>query len=117
MYPISYCFTERFRAAASVLVGPRCPASLNCIDVEARTVVLLGKENDNDDDDDDDEHVAVISRIPWLQKCHCLHLLLSAVLRPVLQQPLTATVMCQSCSFAAITGQTNGQTDGHRAVR
>jgi len=37
------CFTERFRAAASGLVGPCCPGSLNCIDVDARTVVLLGK--------------------------------------------------------------------------
>ena len=27
------CFNERFRAAVSVLVGPCCPALLNCIDV------------------------------------------------------------------------------------
>ena len=29
--------------AVSVLVGPCCPAPLNCIDVDVRTVVLLGK--------------------------------------------------------------------------
>ena len=33
----------RFRAAVSVLVGPCCPAVLNCIDVNVHTVVLLGK--------------------------------------------------------------------------
>ena len=38
--PSNY-FIERFRAAVSVLVGPCCPALLNCIDVDAHTVVLL----------------------------------------------------------------------------
>jgi len=39
------CYTERFRAAVSVLVGPCCPALLNYIDVDVHTVVLglLGK--------------------------------------------------------------------------
>ena len=35
--------TERYRAAVGVLVGPCCPAPLNCIDVDVHTVVLLGK--------------------------------------------------------------------------
>jgi len=42
-YVPSNCFTERFRAAVSVLVGPCCPAFLNSIDVDVHTVVLLGK--------------------------------------------------------------------------
>jgi len=46
-------------AAVSVLVGPRCPALLNCIDVGVHTVVLLGKINDDDDDDDDDSTTKV----------------------------------------------------------
>jgi len=33
-----------FRAAVSFLVGPCCPALLNCIDVDVHTVVLLGKQ-------------------------------------------------------------------------
>jgi len=33
----------RFRAAVSVLVGPCCPALLNCIDADVYTVVSLGK--------------------------------------------------------------------------
>jgi len=33
-YASSNCFIERFRAAVSVLVGPCCPALINCIDVE-----------------------------------------------------------------------------------
>ena len=37
------CFSKCFRAAVSVLVGPCCPALLNCIDVNVHTVVLLGK--------------------------------------------------------------------------
>ena len=32
-----------FRAAVSVLIGPCCPAALNCIDVDVHTVALLGK--------------------------------------------------------------------------
>ena len=40
---ISNCFSKCFRAAVSVLVGPCCPALLNCIDVNVHTVVLLGK--------------------------------------------------------------------------
>ena len=39
----SSCFITRSRAAVSVLVGPCCPALLNCIDVDVHTVVLLGK--------------------------------------------------------------------------
>ena len=39
----SNCFITRFRAAVSVLVGPCCPALVNCIDVNVHTVVLLGK--------------------------------------------------------------------------
>ena len=31
------------RAAVSVLVGPCCPALLNCIDVDVHTIALLGK--------------------------------------------------------------------------
>jgi len=31
------------RAAVSVLVGPCCPALLNCVDVDVYTVVLLGQ--------------------------------------------------------------------------
>jgi len=42
-YVPSNCFIQRFRAAVSVLVGPCCPTLLNCIDVDAHTVVLLGK--------------------------------------------------------------------------
>ena len=30
-------------AAVSVLAGPRCPALLDCIDVDVRSVVLLDK--------------------------------------------------------------------------
>ena len=43
MYPVAV-FIKRFRAAVSVLVGPCCPALLNCIDVDVHTVVLLGKQ-------------------------------------------------------------------------
>ena len=43
----SNCFIKRFRAAVSVLVGPCCPAHLNCIDVDVHTVVLVGKYNDD----------------------------------------------------------------------
>jgi len=43
-YVHSNCFTERFRAAVSVLVGPCCPALLNCIDVDVHTVALLGNK-------------------------------------------------------------------------
>ena len=39
----SNCFITRFGAAVSVLVGPCCPAVLNCIDANVHTVVLLGK--------------------------------------------------------------------------
>ena len=39
---------EHFRAAVSVLVGPCCPALLNCIDADVHTVVLLGKQNDDE---------------------------------------------------------------------
>jgi len=39
----SNCFIQRFTAAASVLVGPCCPALLGCIDVDTHTVVLLGR--------------------------------------------------------------------------
>ena len=55
-YVPSNSFIERFRAAVSVLVGPCCPALLNCIenlyftrmnifgiDVDVHTVALLGK--------------------------------------------------------------------------
>jgi len=42
-YVPSNCFITRFRAAVSILVGPCCPALLNCIDVDVHTVVLLGK--------------------------------------------------------------------------
>ena len=42
-YVPSNCFITRLRAAVSVLVGPRCPALLNSIDVDVPTVVLLGK--------------------------------------------------------------------------
>ena len=51
---VSFCVVEcvssnkRFRAAVSVLVGPCCPALLNCIDVDVHTVVLLGKYNDDE---------------------------------------------------------------------
>ena len=34
----SNCFITRFRAAVSVLVGPRCPALPNCIDANVHTV-------------------------------------------------------------------------------
>jgi len=44
-YVHSNCFIKRFRAAVSVLVGPCCPALLNCI---VRTVVLLGNKNDDE---------------------------------------------------------------------
>jgi len=40
---------QRFRAAVSVLVGPCCPALLNCMDVDVHSVVLLRKWNDDDD--------------------------------------------------------------------
>ena len=43
----SNCFIINvFGAAVSVLVGPCCPALLNCIDVGVHTVVLLGKINE-----------------------------------------------------------------------
>ena len=51
MYPV----TVLLNAAVSVLVGPRCPALLNCINADVHTAVLLGKLNDDDDDDDDDD--------------------------------------------------------------
>jgi len=35
--------SKRYRAAVCVLVGPCCPALLNCIDVDVHTVVLSGK--------------------------------------------------------------------------
>ena len=54
-YVPSNCFITRLRAAVSVLVGPCCPALLNCIDVDVHTVVLFGIYNDDDDDDDDDD--------------------------------------------------------------
>jgi len=47
-YVPSNCFIKRFRAAVSVLIGPCCPALLNCIDADVHIVVLLDK---NDDDD------------------------------------------------------------------
>ena len=49
-YVPSNCFITRLRAAASVLVGPCCPALLNCIDVDVHTVVLFGIYNDDDDE-------------------------------------------------------------------
>jgi len=39
----SKCFIKRSSAAVSVLVGPCCPALLNCNDAYVPTVVLLGK--------------------------------------------------------------------------
>jgi len=42
-YVPSNCFIKRFRAVVSVVVGPCCPALLNCIDVDVHTAVLLGK--------------------------------------------------------------------------
>ena len=42
-YVPSNCFITRFRAADCVLVGPCCPALLNCMDVDEHTIVLLGK--------------------------------------------------------------------------
>jgi len=33
------------RAAVRVLVGPCCPALLNCTDVDVHAVVLFGKQN------------------------------------------------------------------------
>ena len=47
------CFIRRtrFSAAVSVLVGPCCPALLNCIYVDVHTVVLFGKQNDDDYDE------------------------------------------------------------------
>jgi len=36
-------YREQLRAAVSVLVGPCCPALLNCTDVDVQTVVLLDK--------------------------------------------------------------------------
>jgi len=46
-YVPSNCFVTRFRAAVSVVVGPCCPALLNCIDVDVHTVVLLDKQSDD----------------------------------------------------------------------
>ena len=46
-YVPSNCFVTRFRAAVSVVVGPCCPALLNCIDVDVHTVVLLSKQSDD----------------------------------------------------------------------
>jgi len=46
-YVPSNCFVTRFRAAVCVVVGPCCPALLNCIDVDVHTVVLLGKQSDD----------------------------------------------------------------------
>ena len=37
-YVPSNCFITRFDAVVSVLVGPRCPALLNCIDANVHTV-------------------------------------------------------------------------------
>jgi len=42
-YLPSNCFIKCIRAAVSVLVGPCCPALLNCIDADVHIVVLLGK--------------------------------------------------------------------------
>ena len=42
-YVPSNGFIKRFRAAVSVLVGPCCPAVLDCIDVDVHTVVSLSK--------------------------------------------------------------------------
>ena len=42
-YAPSNCFIKRFRTAVSVLVGPCCPALLNCVAVGVHAVVLLGK--------------------------------------------------------------------------
>jgi len=39
----SNCFITRFTAAVSVLVGPCCPALLNCMDADVHTVVLFSK--------------------------------------------------------------------------
>ena len=36
MYPVTVFYT--FMAVVSVLVGPRCPGLLNCIDVHVHTV-------------------------------------------------------------------------------
>jgi len=46
-YVPNNCFITRFRAAVSVVVGRCCPALLNCIDVDAYTVVLLGEKDDD----------------------------------------------------------------------
>ena len=43
-------FFQRFRAAVSVLVGPCCPALLNCIGVDVHAVVFIAQINDDDDD-------------------------------------------------------------------
>ena len=51
-YVPSNCFITRFRAAVGVLVGPCCPAVLNCIDVDVHTVVLLGKYKNDDEVND-----------------------------------------------------------------
>ena len=40
---VCVCACVCFRAAVSVLVGPCCPAALNCIDVDVLTVALFGK--------------------------------------------------------------------------
>jgi len=42
-YVPSNSFIKRLRAAVSVVVGPCCPAPLNCIDVDVHTVVLYGR--------------------------------------------------------------------------
>ena len=36
-YVPSNCFVQRLRSAVSVLVGPCCPALLNCIDVDVHS--------------------------------------------------------------------------------
>ena len=51
-YVPSNCFITCFRAAVGVLVGPCCPAVLNCIDVDVHTVVLLGKYKNDDEVND-----------------------------------------------------------------
>ena len=38
-----YVPSNCFRAAVNVIVGPCCPALVNCIDADVHTVVSLGK--------------------------------------------------------------------------
>ena len=61
----------RVRAAVGVLVGPCCPALLNCIDADVHTVVLLlGKDNDDADDDDD---AVIMTKV--IGRVHPVHLM------------------------------------------